>query len=118
MKPLAVHHVSVNVSDAAEGIGFYTDVLGGRLRTDRPDFGIAGAWIDLGATQVHLIETKVPPNFGQHFAILVDDLDGAVRELRGRGIEVGEPMAIGANRQTFVTDPSGNAIELHEVGAV
>ena len=116
VKPLAVHHVSVNVSDAAVGIAFYTDVLGGKLRADRPDLGVAGAWIDLGATQVHLIETKVPPNFGQHFAILVEDLDSAVSELRDRGIDVGDPVAIGANRQTFVIDPSGNAIELHEQG--
>lgn len=115
VKPLAVHHVSVNVADAAEGIAFYTDVLGGTLRTDRPDLGIAGAWIDLGATQVHLIETRVPPNLGQHFAILVDDLDGAVAELRDRGFEIGEPMGIAGNRQTFILDPSGNAIELHEV---
>jgi catechol 2,3-dioxygenase-like lactoylglutathione lyase family enzyme len=117
VKPVAVHHVSVNVTDAAAGIAFYTDVLGGTLRDDRPDLGIAGAWIDLGATQVHLIESKVPPNFGQHFAILVEDLDDVVSELRERGLEVGEPMGIAGNRQTFILDPAGNAIELHQVAA-
>jgi catechol 2,3-dioxygenase-like lactoylglutathione lyase family enzyme len=116
VEPVAVHHVSVNVADAAQGVRFYTDVLGGTIREDRPDFGIGGAWIDLGATQVHLIESSVPPNLGQHFAILVDDLDAAVDELRAGGLDVGDPSAVGANRQTFLTDPSGNLIELHELG--
>lgn len=116
MQPLAVHHVSINVSNAAASIPFYTDVLGGVVRADRPDFDIGGAWIDLGASQLHLIEQSVPPNQGQHFAILVDDLDEAVRELRGKGIEVGDPSQVGPGRQTFVTDPDGNLVELHQAG--
>jgi glyoxylase I family protein len=116
MKPVAVHHVSVNVSDAVESVAFYTDVLGGTLRDDRPDFGIGGAWIDLGATQVHLIETDVPPNLGQHFAILVDDLDGVVRELRSKGIDIEDAKVVGPDRQTFIQDPDGNAVELHQIG--
>ncbi len=116
MKPLAVHHVSVNVSDPDRSIAFYTDVLGGTIRPDRPDFGFGGAWIDLGATQVHLIEAAVPPNMGQHFAILVDDVDGVVRELRAKGMEVEDAGVVGPDRQTFIDDPDGNAIELHQIG--
>ncbi len=116
MKPLAVHHVSVNVSDPERSIAFYTEVLGGTVRADRPDFGIGGAWIDLGATQVHLIETDVPPNMGQHFAILVDDVDGVVRELRAKGLEVEDARVVGPDRQTFIDDPDLNAIELHQIG--
>lgn len=116
MKPLAVHHVSVNVADPQAGIAFYTEVLGGSVRDDRPDFGFGGAWIDLGATQVHLIEATVPPNLGQHFAILVDDLDEVVDELRAKGISVRDPSAVGPNRQTFIEDPSGNVVELHQLG--
>ena len=117
MEPLAVHHVSVNVRDVKEALPFYTGVLGGEVRSDRPDLGIAGAWINLGAQQVHLVEAPVPKNLGQHFAIQVADLDQVVGELRRRGIEVGDPIAIGANRQTFLSDPSGNIVELHQVGA-
>ena len=117
MEPLAIHHVSINVTEVESGIAFYTDVLGGTLRPDRPDLGVAGAWIDLGTQQVHLIEAPVPRNLGQHFAIRVGDLDAVVDELRSRGIEVGDPVGVGGNRQTFVNDPSGNAVELHQVGA-
>ncbi|MEI7860959.1 MAG: VOC family protein [Acidimicrobiales bacterium] len=53
MQPLALHHVSINVTDADLAVTFYTEVLGGTLRTDRPDFGFGGAWIDLGTSQVH-----------------------------------------------------------------
>lgn len=111
-----MHHVSVNVSDPDESIAFYTEILGGTLRGDRPDFGIGGAWIDLGATQVHLIETDVPPNMGQHFAILVADVDAVIGELRSKGLDVEDALVVGSDRQTFIDDPSGNAIELHQVG--
>ncbi len=117
MDPIGIHHVSVNVSDPAASTRFYTEVLGGVVRSDRPDFGFGGAWIDLGGAQVHLIESPVPPNLGQHFAILVDDLDGVVEELRSAGLDVGDPMTVGPDRQVFVEDPDGNVIELHEVGA-
>ncbi len=114
--PLGVHHVSVNVSDPDGSISFYTEVLGGTVRDDRPDFGFGGAWIDLGSTQVHLIETDVPPNLGQHFAVLVADVDDVVRELRAKGIDLEDARVVGPDRQTFIDDPSGNVIELHQVG--
>lgn len=117
MTPLSVHHVSINVSNAERSVPFYTDVLGGTLRTDRPDFGFGGAWVDLGATQVHLIEADVPPNLGQHFAILVDDLDAAIHELRDHGLDVADGRQVGPNLQTFLTDPDGNLIEIHQIGA-
>jgi glyoxylase I family protein len=116
MEPLAVHHVSINVDDVEEGVAFYTDVLGASLRTDRPDLGLAGAWLDLGPQQVHLIEAAVPPNQGQHFAIRVADLDATVEELRSKGLELNDPVTIGSGRQTFLDDPAGNVVELHEVG--
>ena len=114
VQPLAVHHVSVNVPDVAAATDFYTGVLGGALRDDRPDFGFGGAWIDLGSSQVHLLEAAAPPARGQHFAISVPDLDAAVAELRGRGLTVDGPVPVGAGRQAFVAAPAGNTVELHE----
>lgn len=108
--------MSINVDDVAAALAFYTDVLGLVPRPDRPDFGFGGAWLDAGTEQVHLIEAPAPPNVGQHFALLVDDLDATVAELRGRGIEVSDPSPVGTSRQAFLTDPAGNAIELHQPG--
>ena len=53
---------------------------------------------------------------GQHFAVLVDDIDAAVAELRGKGLAVDDAKEVGPDLQTFVKDPSGNAIEIHQVG--
>jgi catechol 2,3-dioxygenase-like lactoylglutathione lyase family enzyme len=109
-----IHHVSVNVHDAAESVAFYTGVLGFTQRADRPDFPFAGAWLDVGGQQVHLIETSVPPDHGQHFAVRVADLDAAVAALRAGGVAVSDPSGVGTGRQAFLHDPSGNRIELHQ----
>lgn len=118
MKALAVHHVSINVRDVDAAVRFYVDVLGLTLRTDRPAFGFGGAWLDAGDSgqQLHLVEAPVPDGFGPHFALLVEDLDAAVAELRQRGADIGEPMPVGdsSHRQAFLTDPSGNLVELHQ----
>ena len=110
LQPLGVHHVSINVRDADESTAFYTDVLGLSARSDRPDFGFAGAWLDLGPQQVHLLEIDVPDDVGQHFAIEVADLDRAVADLRSKGVDVTDPSPVGAGRQSFLHDPSGNRI--------
>ena len=117
MRPVAVHHVSINVDDVEAALRFYCDVLGLGARSDRPDFPFGGAWLDAGHQQVHLIEGQPPPGLGQHFALLVDDLDATVAELRGRGVEVSDPRPVGSSRQAFVTDPCGNLVELHQSAA-
>lgn len=116
MQPLDIHHVSVNVVDVEEARAFYTDVLGGVERDDRPDFGFGGAWIDFGGRQLHLIEAPVPAELGQHFAIRVADIRATIEELRGRGVEVSDPSPVATNLQAFLKDPAGNGIEIHEVG--
>ena len=117
VQPLAVHHVSINVDDVDAARDFYVDVLGLGLRPDRPDFGFGGAWLDAGGQQVHLIEGKLPTAVGQHFALLVGDLDATVAELRDRGVTVSDPAPVGSGRQSFLSDPAGNVVELHQARA-
>jgi catechol 2,3-dioxygenase-like lactoylglutathione lyase family enzyme len=114
MQPQGVHHVSLNVADVDEAVRFYTERLGFTVRTDRPDLGIGGAWLDVGDQQVHLINAPTPPSQGQHFALLVADLDAAISELRDAGVNISDAMPVGSARQAFVNDPSGNTIELHQ----
>ncbi len=111
---LGVHHVSINVADVDEALAFYVERLGMTPRTDRPDFGFGGAWLDVGAQQVHLIEAPQPDDRGQHFAVQVADLDGTIAELRADGIEVSDASPVGTGRQAFLHDPSGNLVELHQ----
>lgn len=118
MEPRAIHHVSVNVPDVEEAFRFYTGVLGLTPRDDRPDFGFGGAWLDAGGQQLHLVEGAAPEARGQHFAVLVDDLDAVVSELRDQGVEISDPFPVGDGpaRQAFLSDPAGNQIELHQAG--
>lgn len=114
MKALGVHHVSIMTPDVDAALAFYTDVLGLSVRDDRPDFGIGGAWLDVGGQQVHLVEGPAPTRAGQHFALLVDDLDSVIAELRARGYDVADAFATGVGRQTTVDDPAGNVVELNQ----
>ena len=109
-----MHHVSINVADVDDAVRFYVDTLGLSVRKDRPDFGFGGVWLDAGGQQVHLIESQDKPARGQHFALLVGDLGEVVIELRDKGVKVSDPQEVGASLQSFVRDPSGNLVELHE----
>ncbi len=114
MTVLGVHHVSINVTDVGTALRFYVERLGLVARTDRPDFGFGGAWLDAGAQQVHLIEGDVPADKGQHLALHVDDLDATISQLRAGGLTVSDASPVGTGRQAFLHDPSRNLVELHQ----
>lgn len=111
-----VHHVSLNVTDAAVSIRFYVDTLGMTQRDDRPEFPFGGAWLQCGDQQIHLLEVAefVPPE-SQHFALRVTDIDTARDHLLSLDIKVSEPKEQpGICRQCFLRDPTGNLIELNQ----
>jgi glyoxylase I family protein len=117
VRPLGIHHVSINVDDLDAARDFYVDVLGFSERTDRPDFpGTPGAWLDVGGQQVHLIVGDVPDRKGQHYAVLVADIDASVAALRAHGARVSDPVEVGTGLQSFTRDPCGNMLEIHEAG--
>lgn len=122
MEPAGVHHVSINVDDVDAALDFYVNLLGFTVRGDRPDFGFGGAWLNVGppeaGQQVHLIQAPTPPNQGQHFAVRVADLPAVVEELRAAGVTVSDPRPVATNLQSFLSDPAGNGLELHQVNAL
>jgi catechol 2,3-dioxygenase-like lactoylglutathione lyase family enzyme len=113
VKPAGVHHVAICVADAQKGLAFYRDVLG-MTQLPRPDLG-PGYWLDAGGQQVHLMESDTQPPGANHFAIRVDDIDAAVADLQGQGVEVHRiPLIPGVGRQAFLHDPFGNLLELNQ----
>ncbi|MGN6694427.1 MAG: VOC family protein [Aquihabitans sp.] len=114
MQALGIHHVSINVTDVDAALAFYTGPLGLTVNGERPDFGFPGAWLDAGGQQIHLIGAPTPQNLGQHLAMQVADLHATVAELRAQGIEVTDPSEVGPGIQSFLVDPSGNAVELYQ----
>ena len=111
----AIHHVNLVVDDVAAARAFYGDLLG-LTPLDRPDFGMDGAWLAAGPTQVHISTgTPPPPDAMQHFAFAVGDLSAVVRRLRDAGVDVFEvPHTAGAGHQAFVRDPAGNLVEFNQ----
>jgi glyoxylase I family protein len=102
------------VDDVDEALHFYTKTLGLTVGDDRPDFGMAGAWLDAGSQQLHLIQGTIPSQKGQHFALLFEDLDAVIEQLRSEGLDVGDPFATTFSKQSIVKDPAGNMVELHQ----
>jgi catechol 2,3-dioxygenase-like lactoylglutathione lyase family enzyme len=115
METVGIHHVALNVRNLGDALTFYEGALGFTLMP-RPDFGFDGAWLQVGASQVHLIEVDdAHPDARQHFALQVADLDATVAALEEKGLTVRRAAhVVGAGRQAFIRDPSGNRIELNQ----
>jgi len=113
-----IHHVSILVSDTAAALPFYRDLLG-IPETERPDLGFPGAWLQLGAQQIHLLEVPNPdptegrPEHGgrdRHLALSVDDLDTLTARLEQARVAFTRSRS--GRAAIFCRDPDGNALEL------
>ncbi len=121
---LAIQHVSVLVADTKRALIFYCDVLGLPVDPRRPDLGYPGAWLAVGAQQIHLLELPNPdpvtgrPVHGgrdRHVALTLRDLDGLRRRLDAAGIPY--TLSKSGRRALFCRDPDGNALEFIEAPA-
>jgi len=118
-------HVAISVTDLDEARGFYCDLLGFEV-LPRPDFGFPGLWLRVGTLQLHLGVVDEAPSPGPgfpHFALYVptEEFDATIESVRAAGVKMlGEPSSrvdFGTPvRAAFITDPSGNVIELTDVG--
>ena len=114
-------HVSLLVRDTARALDFYTGILGLAQDETRPDLGYAGAWLQTGNGQIHLIELPSPdpiegrPAHGgrdRHTALRVSDLDTITAALDAAGI--GYTLSRSGRRALFCRDFDANALELVE----
>ena len=111
-----IHHVGLLVDNLDAALGFYIGVLGLRVRPDRPDFGVPGVWLDIGeGQQLHLFAGGTPADGGQHVALGVADLDGALEKLRQHSIRFWAYPKVGPFVQAVIHDPCGNRVELYSV---
>jgi catechol 2,3-dioxygenase-like lactoylglutathione lyase family enzyme len=113
VKPVGIHHVNLLFDDIDAARVFYAETMGFE-EIERPDFGFPGLWFRMGAHQLHLSPGAAPGTL-QHFALEVEDLDESLADLASRGLAVtpSDPVD-GAGRQAFLTDPTGNLIELNQ----
>jgi catechol 2,3-dioxygenase-like lactoylglutathione lyase family enzyme len=117
MRIAQLNHVAIHVADVAKSVAFYRDVL--RLQPiPRPAFTFPGAWFRLGADQeLHIIgertDAVISHNRGNHYALMVDDLDAWERHLTECGARfVPRRTRPDGAFQIFVIDPDGHYVEL------
>lgn len=117
MQPKQLNHVALHVADVESSSRFYAEVM--LLEPmPRPAFTFPGAWFRIGSDQeLHLIGERTDPviskSRGNHYALLVDDLDVWEEHLRRLHV----PFLPRRTRpdgafQVYVSDPDGHMIEL------
>jgi glyoxylase I family protein len=119
--PLIIHHASLIVADTETSLVFYSKILG-LHPIERPDLGFPGAWLQLGAQQIHLIELPNPdptagrPEHGgrdRHVALSVSDVSLVKAELEQAGITY--TLSKSGRKALFCRDPDGNALEFLQI---
>lgn len=120
-------YAGIRVKDMDESIRFYAEVFGmevveKRERTPQTEGEVATLRSPAGDQLLELNWYAEGSRFGtpyvngedlDHLAFDVDDLDAALAELSGKGVEVViRPGEIGGWREAFVKDPNGIWIEL------
>ena len=126
-----LNHIAIFVKSRQEAVGFYTDVLGGKLlfTVDNESDGLQIAMVQMDGYCVELLE---PPEgkekvqalaeaTANHFAVSVDDIEGAIAYIEQKGYQVEKPGIYnvpdfgrkGNNLQVaFFQGPNGERIEL------
>lgn len=120
-------HIAIVCTNLDEARSFYIDLLG-FTELPRPDLGVPGLWLRVGDLQLHFIENETMPVPGPgfpHFALHVvnEDWDEVIEHLISAGVaflsepkmrsDFGVPV-----RAAFILDPSGNVVELTDVGPI
>jgi glyoxylase I family protein len=127
MKLNKIHHIAIICSDYEKSKDFYVRILGLNpirevFRQERDSYKL-----DLevnGDYQIELFSFPNPPKRPsypeaaglRHLAFEVDDIEAAVEDLLGQGLDI-EPIRLDPftdRRFTFFADPDGLPIELYE----
>jgi catechol 2,3-dioxygenase-like lactoylglutathione lyase family enzyme len=110
--------VSVNCHGRLEETRWFYADLFETEELERPVIpGVAGSWLALGGTQLHLVDAEplgTPiDRVGDHWCVEVTDLDAARTELEQAGIPYDEG-AQGPVVQLWINDPCGRTVELQQ----
>jgi lactoylglutathione lyase len=120
-------HVAFKVSDVERSVRWYADALGARKvfhakqQGERPELMFLefakGQFVEFFTNGKNKLQPPADAIGYQHFCLLVDDLEQALRHLAGMNVFPHRgPFPGRANyRIAFISDPDGNVIELMEV---
>ena len=118
MKIKGMRSWNLNTEDLEASVRFYADVLGAEERGRQSIGGADVARLRLGATGIGLFDAAQGPRPGvPHHTLDLDGPDDSgllVKELEGRGVTVDlvRRHGDGPGYSVYVSDPSGNRLEL------
>jgi catechol 2,3-dioxygenase-like lactoylglutathione lyase family enzyme len=110
-----IAEIAVFTDDVPAATSFYARLLGASPEAEWP----GGAIFSVGAGKLLVHERAAalqdgPPN-EDHFALAVDDLDGAAEALRNAGVPfLAEPRDYPWGRSAYLRDPDGRLVELSQ----
>ena len=113
-----IHHSSIIIANTKQSLDFYCGILKLTVDDARPDLGYPGAWLQVGAHQIHLLELPNPdpiegrPVHGgrdRHIALGVQDYEGLIDILNDNNIPFTASKS--GRKALFCRDPDGNALE-------
>ena len=114
--------LSLPVTDQDRARDFYVGTLGFDLVADN-QMGPAQRWVQVrpkgGQTSITLVTwfASMPPGSVKGLVIETDDLDGDVKALAARGLEVGDIDTAPWGRYVTFDDPDGNGLILQSTAA-
>jgi glyoxylase I family protein len=122
-----IHHVAIICSDYQKSKDFYVNILGLKIieetyRKERDSYKLDLAVGDFDQIELFSFNNSperlsYPEARGlRHLAFEVEDIEAAVKELLGNGVEV-EPVRVDevtGKRFTFFSDPDKLPLELYE----
>ncbi len=117
---ISLHHGSLVVEELDRALYFFCHILGMQHNKQRPDMAFEGAWLDIGAQQIHLLKlprtefyplSGAPEHAGRdrHLAIFVQDLDAIRKSLQEH--QIAYSMSRSGRQALFCRDPDGNGLE-------
>ena len=131
MDDIFLHHVALPTKDFARSIAFFTEVLGCK-QLPRPAFHVAGAWLQVGRAEIHIVDYPQGsfPNTTSvgtddiHFALRVSDFEAMISRLAAHGYRPDLPEAdnkrviikresMAGYSQLYLLDPDCRLIEIN-----
>ncbi len=106
-KPSRIDHISVQTTNLARSVEFYTKVFGLKVLNEDKENKIAR----MGVTKIIVsLHEKMPVGIVDHFAIAIDDFDKetVTAELAKLGLKAEENLDYGF----FVRDPEGVPVQI------
>jgi catechol 2,3-dioxygenase-like lactoylglutathione lyase family enzyme len=112
--------VVVPVSDVDRAKAFYSEQMGFNVDHDsEPTEGVRVVQLTPPGSGCSIVigtgVAPMEPGSIKGLQLVVDDMDAAVADLGGRGLDVGEVQDLGGFKFVFFNDPDGNGWAVQEI---